>query len=145
MNSRICVAWLLASVAITGFAQTDTRLPASLSGRWTYVGPSGVIVDAFSIAFEGNGTQATVPGKLTWRGMNCGAKDEPIQATWDGTELKFEAVLKANANTQRMQGNCPTEATTPRGHQASRCAVSVIAAFRTCETGQLALAPSASS
>jgi hypothetical protein len=37
--------------------------------------------------------------------------DEPIQASWDGTELKFEAQLKANVNAQRMNANCPAEPT----------------------------------
>lgn len=105
------VASLSTAIAITALAQTDARLPASLSGRWTLMGPSGVLIDTFSMIFDGSGTPGTVPGRLTWRGVNCGAKDEPIQASWDGTELKFEAVLKANTNTQRMNGNCPAERT----------------------------------
>lgn len=111
MRINIAVALLSTTIAMTALAQTDTRLPASLSGRWTFMGPSGVVIDSVSIVFEGSGTPGTVPGRLTWRGVNCGAKDEPIQASWDGTELKFEAVLKANTNTQRMNGNCPAEPT----------------------------------
>ena len=111
MRISIAVALLSTTIAMTALAQTDTRLPASLSGRWTFMGPSGVLIDSVSIVFEGSGTPGTVPGRLTWRGINCGAKDEPIQASWDGTELKFEAVLKANTNTQRMNGNCPAEPT----------------------------------
>ena len=110
MRTRIAVA-LLATIATSATAQTDSRLPASLSGRWTLVGPTGAVIDTFAVVFEGNGTPGTIPGKLTWRGVNCGAKDEPMQASWDGTELKFEVVLRANTNTQRMNGNCSAEPT----------------------------------
>jgi hypothetical protein len=106
---RMSVAFLSSAIVATAVAQTTAPLPASLSGRWVVVGQAGTFTDAFSLAFEGSGAPGTVPGRLTWRGVNCGAKDEPIQAAWDGNELKFEAVLKANTNTQRMNGNCPTE------------------------------------
>jgi hypothetical protein len=69
------------------------------------------LIDSFSIVFEKKEAAGPIPGKLTWRGYNCGAKDEPIEANWDGSELRFEAVLKADINTQRMNGNCPTEPT----------------------------------
>jgi hypothetical protein len=110
---RLCgiVALLMTTLARSAFAQTEASLPASLSGRWTFMGPSGALIDTFSITFERNRAPGTVTGRLTWRGRNCGAKDEPIQATWDGTELKFEAVLKPNTNTQRMNGACPPEPT----------------------------------
>jgi hypothetical protein len=91
------------------FGQSDAALPATLSGRWTAITPSGAFIDSFSIVFEGNRAPGTVPGRLTWRGVNCGAKDEPIQAQWDGNVLKFEAVLKADTNTQRMNGKCGAE------------------------------------
>lgn len=111
MRTHLGVALLLTMIATTALAQTGSLLPGSLSGRWTYVGPPGTFIDTFSIVFEGTGAPGTVPGRLTWRGRNCGASDEPIQASWDGIELKFEAVLKANTNAQRMNGDCPAEPT----------------------------------
>jgi hypothetical protein len=111
MRVRVAVALLSAIVATTASAQTGAPLPGSLSGRWTFMGPSGVLIDSFSIAFEGTRAPGIVPARLTWRGLSCGARDEPIQATWDGSELKFEAVLKANTNTQRMNGDCPSDPT----------------------------------
>ena len=111
MRIRIAVTLLLAMIATTALTQTGAPLPGSLSGRWTFMGPAGVLIDTFSIVFEGNRAPGAIPARLTWRGRNCGARDEPIQATWDGTELKFETVLKANTNTQRMNGDCPPEPT----------------------------------
>ena len=110
MNMRISVALLSTVIATVTLAQTTAPLPGLLSGRWTFTGPR-TISDSFSVAFEQKDGPGPVPGKLTWRGFNCGAKDEPIQASWDGNELKFEAVLKANTNAQRMNGDCPAEPT----------------------------------
>jgi hypothetical protein len=98
MRVRVAVTLLSAIIATTASAQTGAPLPESLSGRWMFV-------------FEGNRAPGIVPARLTWRGFSCGAMDEPIQATWDGAELKFEAVLKANTNTQRMNGDCPADPT----------------------------------
>lgn len=97
-------------IAGAAVAQVADSLPAALSGRWTATGPTGVFVDSFSIVFEGTRAPGTVPGRLNWRGVSCGAKDEPIQASWDGVELRFEAVLKSDTNTQRAGGRCPSEA-----------------------------------
>jgi hypothetical protein len=106
------LAALLMLIVTGALAQTGgTSLPKSLSGRWTFMGPSGVLIDTFTIVFDGDGAPGMVPGRLTWRGRSCGAKDEPLKASWDGNELKFEAVLKANVNTQRMNGDCPGEPT----------------------------------
>lgn len=111
MRIHVGLALLLTMIGTAALGQADTLLPTSLSGRWTYVGPPGTFIDAFAIVFEGTGGPGTVPGRLTWRGRNCGASDEPIQASWDGMELKFEAVLKANTNAQRANGDCPAEPT----------------------------------
>ena len=105
----VAAALLSTTISTTAFGQSVSELPAKLSGRWTATTPTGIFVDVFSVTFEGNRAAGTVPGRLTWRGVNCGAKDEPIQAQWDGTELKFEAVLKADTNTQRSYGKCGTE------------------------------------
>jgi hypothetical protein len=107
----IGLALPLTMIVTAALGQADTLLPASLSGRWTYVGPRGTFIDAFSIVFEGTAAPGTVPGRLTWRGVNCGTSDEPIRASWDGMELKFEVVLKANTNAQRANGDCPAEPT----------------------------------
>jgi hypothetical protein len=87
-------------------AQSAQELPPKLSGRWTLTNNTAIFNEPFSIAFEGSRGPGTVSGRLTWRGIMCGAKDEPIQAQWDGTELRFEAVLKPDTNTQRSYGKC---------------------------------------
>ncbi len=105
-QTRMAAALLSFLLSAPVFGQSDAALPATLSGRWSFTSGANTVIDSFSIVFEGNRTPGTVPGRLTWRGVNCGAKDEPIQAQWDGSVLKFEALLKANTNTQRMNGNC---------------------------------------
>lgn len=108
-KNRLVLAALAAVLATAALAQPATQLPPTLSGRWTAQGATTPVIDRFSIAFDGERSPGSVPGKLTWRGFNCGAKDEPIQAQWDGTELKFEAMLRPDTNTQRMGGKCPGE------------------------------------
>jgi hypothetical protein len=97
---------LLGVAAGLAMAQAPEPLPGKLSGRWTFMGPAGVFVNAFDVAFDGGGAPGPVSGKLTWKGVNCGALDEPIRGSWDGTELSFEAVLRPNANTLRVNGQC---------------------------------------
>ncbi len=69
----------------------------------------GALIDSFSIVFDSDRLPGKMTGKLTWRGFNCGAKDEPIAATWDGATLKFEATTRPNVNAQRMNGQCSTD------------------------------------
>lgn len=108
---RIVLAVVGLLVSLGAMAQGTDVLPAKLSGRWVLNAPSGTVIDSFSIEFEGNRAPGTVAGRLTWRGVNCGTKDEPIKAAWDGTTLAFEAVLRANVNTQRMNGRCLSDPT----------------------------------
>ena len=109
MKRILVAAALLSTLTLPVFGQSGSELPGKLSGRWTASNPTGIFIDFFTLTFEGNRAPGNVPGRLTWRGVNCGAKDEPIQAQWDGTVLKFEAVLKADTNTQRLNGKCGTE------------------------------------
>ena len=106
---RLTWAALLAAVSGVVWAQSGDALPPSLSGRWTFVGPRGALIDSFSIVFDSDRLPGKVTGKLTWRGFNCGAKDEPIAATWDGATLKFEATTRPNVNAQRMNGQCSAD------------------------------------
>lgn len=92
-------------------AQAGDPLPAQLSGRYTFVGPGGAIINPFTLVFDGDRTGPSVSGRLTWRGNNCGAQDAPIVASWDGGELKFELQLQPNVNTMRMNGTCVPEPT----------------------------------
>ncbi|MDH4181015.1 MAG: hypothetical protein OEV46_03320 [Betaproteobacteria bacterium] len=97
---------LLAAAVPPAQAQ-PAPLPGALSGRWTVVPAGGrALVDVFSVRFDGTGAPGPVTGKLTWRGVNCGAQDEPLKGTWDGVELRFESHLRANSNTQNMNGAC---------------------------------------
>lgn len=100
--------------AAVAFAQSvPAPLPPSLSGRWTYSAPNGrTFVDYWSVRFDSSGAPGAVNGMVTWRGLSCGAKDEPVTGTWNGTELRFEVVLRPNVNTQNPNGNCGNGRTT---------------------------------
>lgn len=105
---------LALACAAGAFAQsTPAPLPPSLSGRWTYSAPNGrTFIDQWSVRFDDGGAAGAVNGTLTWRGLTCGAKDEPVTGTWNGTELRFAFVLRPNVNTQNPNGNCGSGQTT---------------------------------
>lgn len=110
MRAAIAVLFvLLASPDLR--AQASEPLPERLSGRYTFVGPGGTIINPFTLVFDGDRKGPAISGRLTWRGNNCGAQDAPIAATWDGTELKFELQLQSNVNAMRMNGPCVQEPT----------------------------------
>jgi hypothetical protein len=89
--------------------QPFAPLPTNLSGRWTYVFAGGrTVVDSVSITFDVLGEQGQVAGRLSHRGVNCGALDEPFTGTWNGAELRIEARMRANVNTARNGGTCPS-------------------------------------
>ena len=89
-------------------AQPFESLPRVLSGRWTFFAPGGrTFIDSVSMTFEMTGEQGSASGRLTHRGVNCGALDEPFTGTWDGSVLRIESRLRANVNTTRNGGTCP--------------------------------------
>lgn len=95
--------------AAAGLAQSSPPLPSRLSGSWTLTTPRGTVIDVFEIEFDGDRAAPAISGRLTWRGFNCGASREPVGATWNGSELRFQAVMRPNVNTQRMNGTCTDE------------------------------------
>jgi hypothetical protein len=103
---RTAVIALAAVVAGLAFAQSADPLPPKLSGRYNFVGPQGVYNDAVTLTFDAPAVAGKVSGRVSWRGVNCGALDEPFVGTWDGTELRIETTHRANVNTQRPNGQC---------------------------------------
>jgi hypothetical protein len=103
----LAIAIGMAPGAVASAQTTSSVLPSTLSGRWTFVPASGTaLIDFWTVRFDGNGAPGSVTGTLTWRGVNCGAKDEPLKGMWDGVELRFQSVLRANANTRNANSNC---------------------------------------
>ena len=102
------IATLLLWVAMPAVAQAPSEaLPSSLSGRWTYLAPNGrAMIDTWTLRIDSGGAPGPFKATLNWRGTNCGAKDEPVSGTWNGSELRFEGQLKPNANTLNANGNC---------------------------------------
>ena len=70
------------------------------------MGAGRVFVDSVSVALDPVDPAGRVTGRLTTRGVTCGALDEPLVGTWDGSVLRFESRVKPDTNTQRMNGNC---------------------------------------
>jgi hypothetical protein len=98
---RIALAVAVATlwVPLPSTAQSPEPLPPALSGRYSVVPPGGrTFVEFWSMRF----TEAAgkVRGSVTWRGRGCGAQDEPIEGTWDGSELKLQFVARPNVNVQ---------------------------------------------
>jgi hypothetical protein len=104
---RIVGAILLAGASAAG-AQAQEALPPKLSGQWSVMTQRGAIIEFFSLTIDERSTGA-VSGKLTWRGINCGAKDEPFSGTWDGAELRFQSTVRPNVNAERANGQCPPQ------------------------------------
>ena len=88
-------------------AQTVAPLPKTLSGRWTVVVPGrSTFTDSMSVVLDVPAQAGPLTGRLTSRGVTCGALDEPLVETWDGTELRFESKVRPNVNVTRMNGDC---------------------------------------
>lgn len=108
---RICLLAALTGVASVALAQLVAPLPKSLSGRWMTIG-GGVtgrtFTDTMSVAFDDPVGIGPVRGRLTSRGVVCGAMDEPLTGTWDGSELRFESQVRPNVNVARKNGDCGT-------------------------------------
>lgn len=96
-------AWLATNV----LADDMAPLPKAMSGRYTAVVPGRqTYTDTLSVVLDAPSATGPVTGRLTVRGVTCGAVDEPLTGTWDGTELRFESLVKPNVNAQRPNGQC---------------------------------------
>lgn len=106
---RILVSLVLAGSAGTVLAQATASLPKAMSGRWTSVVPGGrTFTDSWSVVLDASAGTGQVTGRLTLRGVTCGALDEPLTGTWDGRELQMASQVRPNVNAQRTNGECGT-------------------------------------
>lgn len=112
MRRTALIGIVLVVFADAALAQANDSLPHKLSGRWTFTGPSQTFINPVTLEFDGDGKPGPITGRMTWRGVTCGAQDEPLTGTWDGTELHFTSLLRANVNAQRMNGQCGDGKTT---------------------------------
>ena len=84
-------------------------LPKSMGGRWAATLSSGQqIGNIWSLTVEKLDGSGRFEGKLTYYGAFCGAKNEPMTGTFDGSELRINSSLRANTNTDRAGGQCGT-------------------------------------
>lgn len=98
---------LLAITAVEPVDAQPAPLPSKLSGKWTAVIPGGrTFIDTISLTLDPPNENGRVTGRLTTRGVVCGALDEPLSGTWDGTELRFDSQVRPNVNAQRPNGDC---------------------------------------
>ena len=107
-----CIVGLFVSTATMLSAQGTDTLPPRLAGHWTVVGPQQTYINPISLTFEGDGRPGPIKVRVTWRGVTCGADDEPSSGTWDGTELRIDTIHRPNVNVQRMNGQCGDGRTT---------------------------------
>ena len=104
-------------IALVGFAgtvaaQTNDLLPHKLSGRWMARGPNQTFINPVELTFDGDGKPGPVTGRVSWRGVTCGAENEPLAGTWDGRELRMTTTHRANVNVVRLNGQCGDGKTT---------------------------------
>ena len=108
-SARNLALLVLAGSAGTVLAQAAAPLPASMSGRWTAVVPGNrTFTDSLSVVLNVPGGTGPLTGRLTLRGIVCGASDEPLTGTWDGSELRLESQVRPNVNALRANGDCGT-------------------------------------
>lgn len=100
----------IASIIATTWAagQTPQALPTALTGKWVVVLPNGrLYTDSMSLVLDAPADGSnTVKGRLTVRGVTCGAQDEPLIGTWDGVQLRFESQVRPNVNAQQKDAQC---------------------------------------
>ncbi len=99
------VAAIAGFVAVQAYAADP--LPGAMSGRWfgNAQGGQQLNFEVF-VVIEKQESDGTIVGKVTRWGNGCGAKDEPLKGTFDGTNLKFRSMSRANVNARRVDGNC---------------------------------------
>jgi hypothetical protein len=103
----MCVLLVFTGAAASVVAQVAAPLPKAMSGRWTSVVPGGrTFSDTLSVVLDVPAGTGPVTGRLTLRGVTCGAMDEPLKGTWDGSELRFESLVRPNVNATRSNGEC---------------------------------------
>jgi hypothetical protein len=104
---RVFIAVALASVAGSVLAQAGAPLPKAMSGHWTVLASNGrVYTGDTSVVLDAPDGTGAVTGRFTSPGVTCGALDEPLSGTWDGSELRFETMVRPNENTQQRDGEC---------------------------------------
>lgn len=89
-----------------GLAQATEMLPKQMSGRWTAETPRGQMSDVWSIEIDSQDGGGAISGRVSHVGVSCGAKDEPMQGTFDGSTLIINSQLRAGVNSAQTKGNC---------------------------------------
>jgi hypothetical protein len=106
MWKPLLVATACAATSMTVFGQAADALAAKLSGHMTAAGATQTFILNVTMEFDGDRKPGAITGRVTHRGVNCGAENEPLAGTWDGSELHVAAALHANVNTLRTGGQC---------------------------------------
>jgi hypothetical protein len=104
---RCLILLISTGVSAVALAQPAAPLPKTLNGTWTAVVPGrATFSDSMSVVLDVPAEPGPVTGRMTSRGVTCGALDEPLAGTWDGKELRFESKVRPNVNVARMNGDC---------------------------------------
>ena len=81
-------------------------LPKSMSGRWAVTTPRGEVSNTWSIIIDKQDGKGAIEGRVTHYGITCGAKDEPMSGTFDGSVLILQSRLRPDVYSARAGGNC---------------------------------------
>ena len=104
---RVGTQIALLGAATWAVGQAPEPLPTALSGHWVVVLPNGrLYTDTMSVVLDAQSGTGAVTGRLTVRGVTCGAQDEPLTGTWDGAQLRFESRVRPNVNAQQKDAQC---------------------------------------
>ena len=107
---RICILVVVLAMPFNAIAQAPAPLPKSMSGRWVVALPNGrLYTDTASVVLDAPEGTGSVTGRFTSRGVACGALDEPLVGTWDGTELRFDSRVGPIVNADQNDGQCVPE------------------------------------
>lgn len=106
-SATLIAVVLLTIPAMKPVAAQPAPLPPKLSGTWSSFTPGGrPHSNTMSLTLDPPDANGHVKGLYTSRGVVCGALDEPLSGTWNGTELRFESQVRPNVNTQNRNGDC---------------------------------------
>jgi hypothetical protein len=108
MGASRCFVLLAVACGAGGvLAQDSTPLPKTMSGRCVAVVPGRqTYADTIAVILDAPAGTGAVTGRLTVRGVSCGAIEEPLTGIWDGHDLRFESRVRPNVNASLVNAQC---------------------------------------
>jgi hypothetical protein len=99
-------------IAVGSHTLAAEPLPKSMSGQWFLARVRGQVSGDWSVVIDKQDDKGAIEGRLTHHGFNCGAKDEPMTGSFDGSVLRLVSKLRANVNVKNPGRDCGSGKTT---------------------------------